>query len=277
MSIPTVHRACRFRMWILAAAFCLDAGVIVAWEGSDAKPGEKPAKEVPVRSSSGSGGKVGTLPNETISADGQDREYRLVVPKSVDPKQPAPLLFAFHGFLIDSKDLMPVYSQLGKLAEEKGIILAFPNGQNRAWRLLPQLAKNDIAFFDALYEHITTSYNVDLNRVFLAGMSNGGYFTHLLASERSDKIAAICSHSAGLGAVAFAEPKVDHKYAVFIAHGSADTIVKVREGRATRDAYKKWGFPVKYVEVPNLNHFWAVKADINHQMWDFFLEHPLEK
>src|SRR5262245_57477769 len=225
-------------------------------------------KMVPARSSRGSGGKAGTFANETIKVDKIEREYRLVVPKSVDPKKPAPLLFAFHGFLIDSKDLMPVYTQLDKLAEDKGFILVYPNGKNHAWVLVPQLAKNDIAFFDALYEHLTSKYNIDLNRVYLAGMSNGGYFTHLVASQKSDKVAAICSHSAGLGALAFGEPKVKHKYAVFIAHGDEDSIVKVEEGRKTRDAYEKWGHPVKYIEIPKHNHFWGTNEGINKKMWD---------
>jgi polyhydroxybutyrate depolymerase len=227
------------------------------------------------RSSAGRGGSAGVFPDERIQADGIEREYRLVVPKSVDPDKPAPLLFAFHGFRVDSKDLMHRYSQLDKLAEEQGFIVCFPNGENQQWKLIPRRAKGDIALFDALYSRITSQYNVDLNRVYLAGMSNGGYFTHVLASERSDKIAAICSHSAGMGVVARLEPQIKHKYAVFIAHGADDSIVPVTEGRKTRDTYTKWGFPVKYVEVPDLNHVWGTKADINHQMWDFFAKHPL--
>lgn len=235
---------------------------------------EEPAEKATERSSGGSGGKTGVFADERIKVDGVEREYRLIVPKSVEAAKPVPLLFAFHGFLVDSKDLMPRYSQLDKLAEEKGFLVVFPNAQDRQWKLLPRRAKADIALFDALYTHLNTNYNVDLNRVYLAGMSNGGYFTHVLASERSDKIAAICSHSAGTPFIARREPQVKHKYAVFVAHGAEDSIVNVSEGRETRDTYTKWGFPVKYVEIPNLNHFWGVKADINQQMWEFFLEHP---
>jgi dipeptidyl aminopeptidase/acylaminoacyl peptidase len=61
---------------------------------------------------------------------------------------------------------------------------------------------------------------------------------------------------------------------VLVVHGSADSIVKVDEGRRTRDAYHKWGHPVEYVEVPGLNHFWAHKVDVNSKMWRFFAAHP---
>lgn len=232
--------------------------------------------EVEPRPSNGKGGAVGTFPDEKIDINGASREYRLVVPKSVDEKKPVPILFAFHGFLIDNKDLMAAYSQLDKLAEKEGFVLVFPNGQDKSWKLLPALAKNDFAFFDKLLAHLSEKYNLDRNRVYLCGMSNGAYFSHLLASQRSDVVAAIGCHSGGLGTVAVREPKVKHKYGVFIAHGEDDSIVKVDEGRRARDAYKKWGFPHEYLEVPKHNHFWALKADVNTKMWKFFEDHPLD-
>jgi polyhydroxybutyrate depolymerase len=236
---------------------------------------DKP-KEVKPRPSNGTGGSAGVFANETIEVNGQQRHYRLVVPAKIDPQTPAPLLFAFHGFLIDSKDLMPMYTRLDKLAAEKGFVLVYPNALNRGWPLVPLLAKRDVAFFDALLQQLGAKYNIDLNRVYLAGMSNGGYFTHVVASQRSDQVAAIACHSGGLGLIDLSSDELKHKYAVLIVHGALDSIVNVEEGRKARDAYEKQGHPVKYVEVPRLNHLWATRADINHTMWDFFAEHPLE-
>ncbi|MEK6259858.1 MAG: PHB depolymerase family esterase [Planctomycetota bacterium] len=228
------------------------------------------------RPSNGKGGVVGTFPDEKIDINGSPREYRLVVPKSVDGKKPVPILFAFHGFLIDNKDLMAAYSQLDRLAEKEGFVLVFPNGKDQAWRLIPALAKDDFAFFDELLAHLAEKYNVDRNRVYLCGMSNGAYFSHLLASQRSDVVAAIACHSGGLGILSRREPSVKHKYGVLIVHGEDDSIVKVDEGRKARDAYQKWGFPCEYLEVPQHNHFWALKADVNTKMWKFLMAHPLD-
>ena len=227
------------------------------------------------RASAGKGGKVGTFADEKIKIGELEREYRLVVPKSVDGTKPVPLVLAFHGFLIDSKDLMPVYTQLNRLAEKEGFVLAYLNGRNRSWPLVVQRAKPDLDFFDQLVEQLTQQYNIDLNRIYAVGMSNGGYFTHVLASQRSDKIAAIASHSAGIGLVGLKAPELKQKYAVFVAHGVDDTIVKVDEGRKTRDTYQKWGHPVEYLEVPKQHHLWAHKADVNQKIWDFFQRHPL--
>src|SRR5262245_9740013 len=45
----------------------------------------------------------GNFGDESLKVDSDQREYRLVVPKTVDLKKPVPLVFAFHGLLIDSK------------------------------------------------------------------------------------------------------------------------------------------------------------------------------
>ena len=234
------------------------------------------ADETHAKPSNGKGGAAGTFPDEKIGINGVSREYRLVVPKSVDGLKPVPILFAFHGFLIDNKELMAAYSQLDKLAEQEGFVLVFPNAVNKAWKLLPALAKDDFALFDQLLAHLSERYNLDKNRVYLCGMSNGAYFSHLLASQRSDVVAAIGCHSGGLGVLSRREPSVKHKYGVFIAHGEDDSIVNVDEGRKARDAYKKWGFPHEYLEVPRHNHFWATKADVNTKMWKFLMAHPLD-
>ena len=252
------------RSYLVFMAFCL-LGIVAPLSAASPMP----------RPSNGKGGEVGTFPDETLEVNGQSREYRLVVPKSIEPAKPVPVLVAFHGFLIDSKDLMPVYSQLDRLAEKEGFVLVYPNAMNKAWRLLPALAKDDFAFFDKLLALVSEKYNIDRNRVYLAGMSNGAYFAHLLASQRSDVVAAIACHSGGLGVLSRREPQVKHKYGVLIVHGEDDSIVKVEEGRKARDAYQKWGFPSKYIEVPQHNHFWALKADINSKIWTFLMAHPL--
>lgn len=233
------------------------------------------AAEPAAKPSDGKDGKTGTFPDEKMQVNGKERAYRLMVPDAVDGKKAVPLLFAFHG-LLDSKDLMPLYSRLDDLAKKEGFVLVYPNGVNRAWPIVKEFAKDDFAFFDMLYEQLTEKYNIDLNRVYLTGMSNGAYFSNLLASQRSEKIAAIAPHSGGIGFVGLGDLKVKNKYAVLVIHGADDIIVKVDEGRKTRDYYQKQGHPVEYIEVPKHNHFWATGADINTKIWKYFMEHPLK-
>src|SRR5262245_26832418 len=92
----------------------------------------------------------GEFASETVTVGTTPREYRLVVPKSVDLSNPAPLVIAFHGMLIDSKDVMPKYTKLTEAAAKHGFVLAYPEAIGKSWGIMPDKVKNDLAFFDAL-------------------------------------------------------------------------------------------------------------------------------
>jgi polyhydroxybutyrate depolymerase len=225
--------------------------------------------------SKGKGGPAGTFENEKLKVGDQEREFRLVVPEGLDPAKPVPLVFAFHG-LGDNKAFICRYSGFEELALKNGFIAVFPAGLEKKWELRAVEDNKDLKFFDALFDHVTSRYNVDLRRVYLTGMSMGAYFSNLLASKRSERIAAIAPHSGGLGVLGFQGIKAKRKYGVFIVQGDADRIVKVEEGRTSRDAYKKEGHPVEYVEVQGMGHAWARKEDITARMWKFFLDNPMK-
>jgi polyhydroxybutyrate depolymerase len=226
--------------------------------------------EVPVS------GKAGVFPDEKLTVGGQVREYRLVVPQSVDLAKPAPLVFAFHGMGVDSKDFMPKYTGLDDLAAKHGFILVYPNALGGAsWALTPRKAKDDLAFFDALLAKTRADYRVDGDRIYLVGMSNGAYFTNFVAIERSASIAAIASHSGSLGVLGILGPRAKRKYPVMVIHGTDDRLIPVEQGRKMRDAYLKEGHLVDYIEVKGLGHTWASSININDKIWAFFAKHTL--
>jgi len=218
--------------------------------------------------------RVGDFGAEKITVQGIEREYRLVVPKSVDLRKPAPLVFAFHGMLIDSKDFMPRYTQLSAAAEKHGFLLVYPNAIDRSWGLLPEKVERDLKFFDALLAKMSQDYRVDPNRVYVTGMSNGGYFAHLIGKERSQTVAAVASHSGPLGLQTLLGVNAARKFPVMIVHGDADRLLPVEWSRENRDKYRREGHEVLYVEVPGLGHIWATQQGINDTMWKFFSSHP---
>lgn len=209
---------------------------------------------------------------------GEDaRVYRLVVPKSVDLSKPAPVVFAFHGYLIDSKDAMPKYSKLNDTADKHGFILVYPNALDRSWALSREKVEKDLAFFDALLKQLQADYKIDANRIYVTGMSNGGYFANLVGKERSKTVAAVACHSGALGLQTLLGINAERKFPVMIVHGDKDRIISVNVTRENRDKYKKEGHEVEYVEVAGLPHWWAGDADINEKIWKFFEQHPLKK
>jgi polyhydroxybutyrate depolymerase len=224
----------------------------------------------------------GTFADESLKVGKDRREYRLVVPESVDLKKPSPLVLAFHGFLIDSKDVMPKYTKLDEAAAKHGFILAYPNALDRSWALTPDKMAKDLAFFDALVKELTAEYRIDPDRIYVTGMSNGGYFAHFVGKERSQVVAAVACHSGALGLQTLLGIGADRKFPVMIVHGDKDPVISVDIARENRDKYKKEGHEVLYVEVPGLTHWWATDQRINGQsindaIWQFFADHPRMK
>lgn len=219
-------------------------------------------------------GTHGTFANESLTVGKQKRAYRLVVPKSVDLETPAPLVIAFHGMGIDSKDVMPRYSKLDDLASDKKFIIAYPEAEGRSWGLRPEKVKEDLAFFDHLLKTIQAKYKVNPDRVYVLGMSNGGYFAHLVGKERSKTVAAVVGHSTALGLQTLGGIKAERKFPVMIVHGDRDNILPVEWARENRDKYKKEGHDVTYVEVKGMGHVWATEQKINEQIWEFFEKNP---
>jgi|SRR5579883_1964976 len=221
--------------------------------------------------------RAGTFPAETIAVGKQTRDYRLVVPKTVALDKPAPLVFAFHGMGIDSKDVMPRYTKLDDLAADKKFLLVYPAAVGRAWGLTPEKVAADLAFFDALLARLRERYKVDPDRVYVLGMSNGGYFAHLVRKERSKTVAAVASHSGPLGLQTLAGIGAERKFPVLIIHGDKDRLLPVDWARESRDKYKREGHPVKYVEVAGGGHMWATEIGVNELIWTFFEANPMKK
>lgn len=219
----------------------------------------------------------GNFGSENVKVGDVKRVYRLVIPKTVDLAKPAPLVIAFHGMLIDSKDLMPFYTKLNATAEKHKFILAYPNAIDKSWGIAPDKVKNDLAFFDALVGKLRADYKIDSERVYALGMSNGGYFAHLVGKERSKTVAAVASHSGPLGLQTLLGVNAERKFPVLIIHGDQDKLLPVDWARENRDKYKREGHEVKYVELSGLGHVWGTKAEVNETIWSFFADHPLKK
>jgi polyhydroxybutyrate depolymerase len=225
----------------------------------------------------------GLVDDETIKVGDQTREYRLLVPPKLDLSKPAPLVFAFHGMGEDNMDHMSTYTGLDQLAMAHQFILVYPGaavnkipaGLIKAWAMTPEIATADLAFFDALLARLKSRYKIDVNAIYVTGMSNGAYFANLVGRERSDEIAAVAAHSSELGVIDLTKIATGRKFPVMLIHGDADPIFPVAGARQARDIYQKTGHEVKYVEVPGLGHAWASAININDQIWDFFRSHPL--
>lgn len=235
---------------------------------------------VPARPSNGSGGKTGTYPSETIVVNGTTRTYYLSVPSNLPAGTAVPLLFAFHGCCGDTPAAMATYTGFDNIAIQQKFIVIYPAAINNTWATLTTLAATDMAFVDALYAFATSKYNIDLNRFYMTGMSQGAIFANIATALRSGEVAAEAPHSGEIAdvpqQVKAGNLVIQHKYGVNAVVGLNDTVVPPVYSENMIATYQSWGQPTLLVEIPNLGHAWGDPNSVSNGIWSFLIAHPLQ-
>ena len=167
---------------------------------------------------------------ETLIHDNQQREYMLYVPSSYNAAAPTPLVLNFHGFGGQASDYMND-ADMRALADAQNFILVYPQGTcldgSSHWNTsLPggdnKSEADDFGFIEALISQLSNEYNVDLERIYACGYSNGGMFAYGLANYKSDLIAAVGSVS---GTMLDFNGPTSHPMPVIHLHGTADGVI----------------------------------------------------
>lgn len=169
--------------------------------------------------------------NATLNVNGVNRSYNLYVPESYNPALPTALVFNFHGLGSNGFEQM-VYGDFRPLAEENGFIIAHPNGTTflgfTHWNVggfTEGSPADDVGFTEALLTELSATYNIDSQRVYATGMSNGGYMSFLLACQMNDKFAAIASVTGTMTIDTYDECVPAAPIPVLQIHGTADQTV----------------------------------------------------
>lgn len=165
---------------------------------------------------------------------GITREYRLYVPAIYDPATPVPVVFNFHG-LGSNMQQQEFYGDFRSIADTANFIIVHPNGSLdgsgiRFWNNAGTSQVDDLGFIDALLDRIIAEYNVDQDRVYSTGMSNGGYMSYDLACFRSSRFAAIASVTGSMVIPRLATCATSHPMPVMQIHGTADPTVSYTGG-----------------------------------------------
>lgn len=205
------------------------------------------------------------------SKDGLQLPYRLFVPKEYNPLKAYPLVFALHGAGERGTDnsLQLTTHRLATLWATDAIQTAHP-----AFILAPQcppkpavwvqtpfgagtydqtqvpLAQPLRAALEVL-DSTLERYNIDRNRVYVAGLSMGGYATWDLLMRYPGRFAAaipIC----GAGDTSKAALVKDIPLWAF--HGDSDRTVPVSGSRQMIAAIRKAGGKPRYTEYPGVDH-----------------------
>lgn len=167
-----------------------------------------------------------------ITVDEHKRTHWIHVPAKYDPKEPAAVVLALHGAMMDAK-VMEAFCGLSRTADRHNFIVVYPNGTGpggvlQTWNAgffpgnLNKQRADDVKYLSKVLDDLSGVLNINQKRIYVAGLSNGGMMAYRIAAELSDRIAAIAS---------VAGTMVIEKYAprrpvpVLHFHGTSDLLV----------------------------------------------------
>jgi predicted peptidase len=121
-----------------------------------------------------------------------------------------------------------------------------------------------------LIERILAQYRVDRSRVYLTGMSMGGYGTFYLAMAHPTTFAALAPICGG------GDPskvgRIRH-LPTWVFHGARDNVVPIEESEIMVSALRKAGADVQFTVYPHAGHDSWTATYNNPQLYEWFLRH----
>jgi predicted peptidase len=194
--------------------------------------------------------------------------YLMFLPKEYSKMGPgSPMIIFLHGSGERGNNLEKVKAWGPPAIVEKNpdfpfIVLSPQCPENEWWN--PYLLKGMI-------DDVLANYNVDKSRVYLTGLSMGGFGTWELAMAYPEYFAAIAPICGGGNPFLAFQLK---NTPVWVFHGMKDDAVPEQESAKMVDALKKIGADVTYTVLPEGGHVDAwVYAYGEAGLFDWFLKH----
>jgi predicted peptidase len=189
-------------------------------------------------------------------ADGKEANYAIFVPRSYTRGNPVPTILFLHGAGETGTDgTKQVRIGLGwyvRAHEETfPFLVVFPQSQKRTWQADSEDGQRALAILAEVQKQFTT----DPKRLYLTGLSMGGFGTWSMAAKYPDRWAAIVPICGGGNPQSAERIK---EIPCWCFHGADDPTVKVEKSREMIEALKAAGAQPRYTEFPG----------VKHQSWD---------
>ena len=140
---------------------------------------------------------------QTLSFDGQEREYIVYIPLSYDSTTPFPLLFSFHGGAGYASDFIQT-NDMRSIADTANFIAIYPqaaidpDGGTTSWIHKAPTDHDDIFFVEAIIDAMSLEYSIDQSRIYACGYSEGAILSYELGCRLNSKIAAFAAVSGSM-------------------------------------------------------------------------------
>ena len=204
-------------------------GALLAWACGGSPSAEHPAPAAQPAAEPSAGCRPGTSP----AAAGERRQLAgrtvLLDAPAAASDRPAPLVLALHGFRSSPEDMRDG-TGLAELARTDGVVVVYPQGHDGVellgtsgvgWDMRPS-ETTDRDFVRDLLDQLERERCIDRRRIYVTGMSNGGFLSSLLGCQLADRLAAVApvAGALDLGTCAPARP-----VPILLLYGTADTVV----------------------------------------------------
>lgn len=191
-------------------------------------------------------------------------QYLLYLPQEYEQKEDWPLLLFLHGAgeRGDNLELVKVHGPPKLIAQGKQFpfIVVSPQCPAEGWWQPHELL--------ALLDHVQARYKVDPKRVYVTGLSMGGYGTWALAGHAPQRFAAAVPICGG-GTPYLARRLVGTP--VWAFHGAKDTAVPVSASAEMVHALKSRGGDVRFTIYPEAGHdAWTATYE-NPELYEWLL------
>jgi predicted peptidase len=202
-------------------------------------------------------------------------DYLLHLPRSLaaDPLQRWPLVLFLHGAGERGSDLNLVKRHgIAKVAESDEV---FPFIAASPQCPADSLWDEHVDALLALLEEVSASYPVDADRVYLTGLSLGGYGAWNLAVLHPDRFAALAPVCGGAIPMRGFPGRVSalRRVPVWAFHGALDPVVPVRESESLVEALRACGGEARLTVYPDAAHDSWTRTYENPELYRWFLSH----
>lgn len=181
----------------------------------------------------------------SLQIDSERRSFRVYTPRDYDESKLYPVMLALHGRYGNPRNMAKM-TKFNPIADERGFIVVYPSGYRRSWndgRGEGPAAENnidDVKFMKGIIGFLTANYAIDDERMFVSGMSNGGFMAMRLACEMSATFSAFISVTGSLAADFDCFPSTSTNLMIFA--GTADNLVPYEGGEVASSGSFSIGF-----------------------------------
>lgn len=199
------------------------------------------------------------------------RCYLLYVPTGYDPALPLPLVFSLHGFSSQPEG-QQYLSGWESIADKENFLVVYPQGSSFPLRWNSSPVANvgtidDVQFIGDMIADVSEISSMDPTRIYVTGMSNGGWMTHRIACELSGSVAAVGVVS-GMGDEIPGGCNPSHPIPVIAFFGTSDQLVFYEGGSVEIPTAVAWllNLATGIREFPSVNTWieaWAERNQCN--------------